>query len=395
MWNHFKRAALTAALVLLLAACVAPASTTPPGSTVAVATPQATDNTGTETTTPTNAASPVEATGDMTLITLRGNTVDISGAGATPHDQGVLITAGGVYSLTGGLDDGMVLVDAPDQDVTLILNGVSILNQDGPAILFRASRTSTVTLAEATINTLEDGGEHDDHDATLWSSATLTINGTGELHVIGHYQEGIASEMHLNIDGGNIWVQAFDDGLNANNDNVSVITVNDGYLYVNGGGDGIDSNGALVVNGGTVIAMSALTDMNGGIDADGPVTINGGTVVATGARINMPVAESPQKSLALNYPGTQSGETLTAILDASSAPLLTFAPAVDYRQLLFSSPQITEGVTYTIYIGGTATGEALDGLYAASAYTPGTEVARVDTASLENLRGMAPGGPRP
>jgi hypothetical protein len=297
--------------------------------------------------------------------------------------------------LQGTLGDGIVEVEAPDAEVTLLLNGVSISNSDGPAIVFHASSASRVTLVEGTTNTLIDGGEHDDNDATLWSSATLTIDGAGNLLVTGDYQEGIASEMHINIDGGNIWVTAHDDGLNANNDGVSIITVNDGYLFVNSGGDGLDSNGTIVINGGTTIAMSALTDMSGGIDADGAVTINGGTLIATGARNSIPDTAGVQKSLVVSYPSTQAAGTLAAIVDPIEIPLLVFAPAVPYQQLVFSSADIAEGVSYTVYSGGSAEGEPHDGWVDNAIYTPGTQMAEVDTTSVSNAQNRGPGGARP
>ena len=51
------------------------------------------------------------------------------------------------------------------------------------------------------------------------------------------------------------------DGINTNEDGVSVTTVNGGVLTIDvdgatGEGDGIDSNGWLVINGGTVIAAA-------------------------------------------------------------------------------------------------------------------------------------------
>ena len=61
--------------------------------------------------------------------------------------------------------------------------------------------------------------------------------------------EGMNSEMHLTINGGTVNIESQDDGINTNEDNVSVTTVNGGSLSVVAGrgaeGDGIDSNGYL------------------------------------------------------------------------------------------------------------------------------------------------------
>jgi len=419
MKHNYFLSFLTGAIALGMVACTAPTvsvssvATPAAGETVVVATEvvaadtvtpevvaavEAVTDAGTvvteapaESATATSSAS---LPADATLITL-GDEISIAGAGAEVSETGVRIIQAGNYVLQGVLADGIVEVDAPNAEVHLYLNGISITNSRGPAIVFYASSASNVTLVEGTTNTLVDGGEHDDYDATLWSSATLTIDGEGDLVVTGNYQEGIASEMHININGGNIWVSAFDDGLNANNDDISIITINDGYLFVNSGGDGLDSNGAIVFNGGTTIAMSALTDMSGGIDADGDVTINGGTVIATGARNSVPVAASAQESLVVSYTSTQAAETLAAIVDANGEPLLLFAPEVAYQQLVFSSAEVAEGVTYTVYSGGSAEGEAQDGWYASATYTPGVQVMVVDTTSVTNAQNMGPRGGRP
>ena len=40
---------------------------------------------------------------------------------------------------------------------------------------------------------------------------------------------------------------------------------------------------------------------------------------------------------------------------------------------MFSSPELRAGVTYDVYLGGSAAGEAGGGLYQDGGYTPGTE----------------------
>lgn len=321
------------------------------------------------------------STGNYTSILLEDE-IAINGDGAKISDGGVTITSAGTYTISGVLEDGMIEVDAPYGTVTLILDSVTIKNSNGPAILFKEASEAIVTLEADSENVLSDGGDSD-YDGALYSTSTMTIKGEGNLTVIGNNEEGIASEMHLNIEGGNIWVSSADDGLNANNDNVSVITISGGYLYVDGGGDGIDSNGSIEINGGTVIAMSALTDANGGLDADGDVTITGGTVIATGARLSLPSKNSEQKSIFVNFGSTQAANTLVSIQNDSN-DLLTFAPAKEYQSLLFSSDIIEENISYDVYIGGSAEGEGVDGLYINAVVTPDSLIDTVTTDSINN-----------
>jgi hypothetical protein len=175
-------------------------------------------------------------------------------------------------------------------------------------------------------------------------------------------------------------VHAVEDGLNANTDYLSHIYIAGGHLFIEAEtGDGIDSNGSLTITGGTIISQAALVDYSGGLDADGPVTINGGIVIATGTFNASPVEDSAQRSILVTYGHTQAAGTLVVIRDQTGHDILAFAPSMDYEQLLFSNVTITEGETYTVYSGGTGTGEAVDGLYWAQAADPGTEVMRVTT----------------
>jgi hypothetical protein len=274
----------------------------------------------------------------------------------------------------------MVQVNAPGATVELVLGGATITNLDGPAILFAQAGEAIVTLQEGSVNALADGG-NSDFDAALYSNASITIRGGGDLHITGNNLEGISSVMHINIEGGNIRVHAVEDGLNANNDNVSVITVSGGYLYIESqNGDGIDSNGKITITGGAVVTLSSLADVSGGLDADGDVTIDGGTVIATGARLSTPAAGSAQKSILVSYTATQAANTLVSIQEAGRQ-ILTFAPAAPYQSLLYSAAGLADNVSYEVYSGGSATGDVVDGLYRNAQYTPGSLVATVTTAS--------------
>ena len=110
--------------------------------------------------------------------------------------------------------------------------------------------------------------------------------GTGVLNITAD-NEGLDTELHLTINGGTINITSGNDGINTNEDNVSVTTVNGGSVNIQvtgetGEGDGIDSNGWLVINGGAVTAAACSDSGDAGIDATMGITINGGTVAASG-----------------------------------------------------------------------------------------------------------------
>ncbi|MEL6892567.1 MAG: carbohydrate-binding domain-containing protein, partial [Actinomycetota bacterium] len=154
-----------------------------------------------------------------------GVSLDGTSAAADSNDVAidgttVVIGAGGTYSLSGTLADGEVIVDAGDDDVTVILDGVDITNADGAALAIMNADDAIVLLADGSTNSLTDGATYsfpaagiDEPNAALYSSADLTIAGDGELIVVAEYNDGITSKDGLVFYAGDISVMAADDGI--------------------------------------------------------------------------------------------------------------------------------------------------------------------------------------
>lgn len=111
-------------------------------------------------------------------------------------------------------------------------------------------------------------------DGAFHSRRSIVIGGgdegTGKLNITSTTCEGLDSEMHMLISGGNITVNAPDDGINVNEDYVSVFEMDDGTLKITStGGDGIDSNGWVSIQGGTLditAGETRIAQAEGGID---------------------------------------------------------------------------------------------------------------------------------
>lgn len=106
--------------------------------------------------------------------------------------------------------------------------------------------------------------------------------GTITVATSGHNAEGIESKNYLNISGGHITVNAYDDAINSGQD----MTITDGYVFARGtNNDGLDSNGNLYIKGGVVYAIGA-TAPEVAIDANSEeqkkIYFTGGTLVAIG-----------------------------------------------------------------------------------------------------------------
>ena len=103
---------------------------------------------------------------------------------------------------------------------------------------------------------------------------------------------------------------------------MSVTTINGGGLQINAGlgeeGDGIDSNGHIVINGGAVYSMASDHSPDGGLDADGEILINGGQVAALGMRNDVVSSDSRQLYMELSFDSTLSaGSTVELEQDVS------------------------------------------------------------------------------
>lgn len=320
---------------------------------------------------------------DATRITFAG-VPSVTGSGVSVTGNVVSIAAAGTYVASGETDDGMITVDAPDAEITLVLDGLILTSTSGPAIWLMNAAAATLTLADGSTNVLTDGGATEE-DAVIYSNLSLTLNGTGSAEIHALQKEGIASTMHLTFDDGAWRIFALEDGINANADGVSEITINGGYIYIETEtGDGIDSNGSITITGGTVISQGALMDMNAGIDADGDVTFDGGTVIATGTSLSSPTAASAQNALVFNYGRTLDAGTLIVITDEGGDELLAFAPAIDFQSILLSQPGLEDSATYSVYAGGTADGESVDGRYTPPVAELGEQIG---TATTEEVRG--------
>ena len=318
-------------------------------------------------------------------VTLNDTTVEASSDSVKTSDGSVTVTAAGTYVLSGTLLDGSVIVDASKEDkIQLVLDGVNIRSSDFAAIYVRQADKVFITLADGTVNTLENGGSYaqideNDVDAVIFAKDDITFNGTGTLCIgasegsgivgkdevtitggvyeinankhairakdslavadgtfkLSAAKDGLHAEngdddtlgsiyiaggsfeirvdddaIHANtllqidggtfsitaaegleatyiqINGGDVQISASDDGVNAARKSSAytpTFEMNDGSLtIVMGAGDtdGIDSNGNIIVNGGTINITGQST-----FDYDGTAQYNGGTIIVNGQQV--------------------------------------------------------------------------------------------------------------
>jgi hypothetical protein len=224
-------------------------------------------------------------TSGATTVKLADGSSKVKGAGATVKGDVVTITKAGTYLLSGSLSDGQVAVNSVGNGkVKLVLDGVDITSASTSPLVITAADEAVVILADGAKNTLSDtvAAKADDEKpdaptATLFSTADLTIAGTGSLTVNGKSNDGIVSKDGLVILSGTVGVDALDDAIGGKD----YLVIDDGTLSVTAGGDGLKSNGDtpgelgwMRVDGGTA-TIEATSDA---VSAEGSITVTGGTV---------------------------------------------------------------------------------------------------------------------
>lgn len=319
----------------------------------------------------------------------------------------VYITKPGTYILSGKMDYGQVAVDLGENaeenennKVTLVLNGVDINCNVAPAVIFynvyecgtkneetatkdvdTTSAGANVIIADGTVNNIngsyvakiyksvelnDEGTEVVDskklhkYDAAFYSKMSMNISaeekGDGILNIKAE-NEGLDSELHLTINGGNINIESGNDGINTNEDNVSVTTINGGNvnIIVNGStgeGDGIDSNGWLVINGGTLNASGCSFSSDAGIDSDKGIHINGGEIVASGNMLDR-ISESDATYVVFEFAQKQKAAVTTYYLKNKEGKVVKeWNFENDFSTLVVASKDITEG-EYTLWCDNT------------------------------------------
>lgn len=266
----------------------------------------------------------------------------------------------------------------------------------------KAVGTLSVTGGKLTVTSADDGIHSDDavwiKDGSLYISAaddgihannTLTVSG-GITEIVKSY-EGLEANQ-ITVSGGTNRVTASDDGVNANGGTSMgmggfprastdasastdtpdpLLTVSGGYTVVNANGDGIDSNGNIVMTGGVLYVYGPTNNGNGPIDVgDGAykMTVSGGTFLAVGSNGMAESAENAGQAVFAAKMNTLQAGTLIGIKNADGDMIAAFELPKAIASVVFSSPALTAGNTYTLVYGGSA-GEAVDGVVDVTTYT--------------------------
>jgi len=273
------------------------------------------------------------------------------------------------------------------------------------------TNTESIKGMKATDNIVIDGGTFklSCEDDAIHSNATIVLS--GGTYNINSGDDGIHADMILQIDkagidiqssyegleaasiilnGGEINIAASDDGINASagNDsstpmrggmgvspqqgqpgqqgqvqqqqqsstNTPSIVINGGDIYVNAGGDGIDSNGTVTMTGGKVVVSGPTDNGNSSLDFETGFDISGGTLMAFGSSgmLEKPTSATNGCCIVAAF-DTQAANTGIYITDSTGVKLMEYNNIEkSYSSAVLYSSDIKSNQAYTVYAGEAA-----------------------------------------
>lgn len=296
-----------------------------------------------------------------------------------------------------------IVIDSGNLDITAEKHGIegkdSVTINDGNIVIDAQkdginSGNEEDNLGNVTINggdisvTAGDDGIH--------AEGTLTVM-SGNINVSDSY-EGIEGA-YIYIKGGNMDITAADDGINASggeasdiNETVSggkasdnngvtsggsgsdingvagmagnrgfggfmdsdgsVLEISGGYVHVNAQGDGLDSNGTLLISGGEVYVDGPSDSGNGALDSGRECTVTGGKVIAIGTSSMAETfgAASTQGSIKVVTEKHEAG-TVISLKDSEGKTIIEYTSLKSFDSVVISDASLKVGSKYTLNVG--------------------------------------------
>lgn len=253
---------------------------------------------------------------------LNGGTYQIDSADDSIHSNANITIADGTYTLATG-DDGVHADDA------LTVNGGTITVTES----YEGLEGLTVTINDGTI------------DITARDDGINTAGGTDQsgFGTFGDHFKGMDSA---------------DDETEETTDNEMWMELNGGYIHILAGGDGVDSNGDLTINGGEIYIDGPSDNGNSAIDYGdrSSAYVNGGTLVAIGSSgMAEGMSDSSKQKVLMVKLGEQMEAGDVVLTDSEGNVIVSYTALKSYDCVIISTAEVESGAAYMLTTSGTMT----------------------------------------
>ncbi len=218
------------------------------------------------------------------------------------------------------------------------------------------------------MNVLIAGGDFSisSGDDGIHANNELSITG-GNINIKNSY-EGIEATS-IKIGGGNIVINATDDGMNSAGGNDQSaggdsfvegnggIEITDGYIVIHSGADGIDVVGPFSMSGGVLFVDGPSKEKSGALDFGSDSLITGGIVVALGFSETPETFERASQGISLiQNNGEYVAGDVISVCDKNGNVLFAFASEKTFNGMLLSAVEFQPGNSVTIYKNANVSG---------------------------------------
>ena len=282
---------------------------------------------------------------------VNGGTFTINSADDSFHSNSDVTINDGTYTISSG-DDGM------HADSALLVNGGTITVTES----YEGLEGLNVTINDGKIDIIasDDGinaaGGNDQSgfggmggdgfkgmqapDAQKSDDASDTVQDTGNITVAAQKADSTLDKAQ--------------DTDTASEDEMWMV-INGGYVHVLAGGDGLDSNGDLTINGGEVYVDGPSDNGNSAIDygEKSSFYINGGTVIAVGSSgMAEDVSSDSKQQVAFVKLDSQADAGDVILKDADGNEIISYTAQKKYDCVIISTADLKAGQTYTLSASG-------------------------------------------
>lgn len=300
--------------------------------------------------------------------------------GAIYCDNNLIINGSGVLNITGNYKNGIVSKD----DLTIVNSTINIkcLNK-----AIHGKDSVKIKNSNININSGSDGikSNNEEKGFVYLDNSDIAIktktNGikaysliqveSGELN-ISESKEGLEAKRII-INDGNIAILASDDGINssledANKDEVKnnkqlkeyyekierlecFININGGNIYIDADGDGLDSNGSININGGNIVVEGPSSGKDCGLDYIVGCDSNDGSILVSSMSDEIQEFSNSSKQYGVTYVfGKTYKKGGHILIENDNGILFDYVISKQFNALQFSSEKMKKGEAIKISI---------------------------------------------